>query len=101
MGVGAECLGRLLQFCDQNRESLIILTPSMGQAASEEKVISKQVYVDNPDLLMAVLGVQSHEYERRRVMAPRFAAIIDSERRLAFLSGLEAFKVAGDPIKYE
>jgi hypothetical protein len=101
MSVADRFLRRVMKFAKANPEYAIVLATSMGQAACEEKVIARQVYVQDARLFMAAMGVEAHEFSRRRVMAPRFAVVVDEQKVPVFRDRAEKMKVAGSPVRFE
>ena len=101
MNIANAFLKRLKGFVENNPEYAIALTTSMGQAASEEKVIERQVYVDHADEFMAAVGVRSDEYTRRRVMAPRFAAIVEATKLECVRKAAVGLKVGDRAVRFE
>lgn len=101
MTIADAFMKRLKVFVDSNPEYAIALATSMGQAASQEKVIERQVYVEHADTFMAAIGVQSGEYTRRRVMAPRFAVIVDAGKLNCVRAAATTMKIGDQPVTFE
>jgi len=101
MSVADGFLKRLKKFVDSNPEYAIALTTSMGQAASQETVIKKQVYIDQPDQFMAAIGVLPGEYARRRVMAPRFAVTVDSNKLECVREAAAGLKIGDQAVGFQ
>ena len=99
--VASDFLERLMKFTDVNRDYKIVLATSMGQGANNGKIMERQVYVKNAKRFMKSMGVEDHEYSERKVMMPRFAAIVDENKRSLFESNIKSLKISGMSVHYE
>ena len=101
LSVAETFLERLITFVEKNKEYKIVMASSMGQAAQQSTTIERQVYIEDADLFMRTLGVESHEYQRRRVMAPRFAVSVDPAKLQLFRNNMSNIAVGGKKVHFE
>lgn len=101
MNIASNFAERLMKFTDLNRDYIILLATGMGQGANNGKIMERQVYVKDPELFMKSMGVEAHEYSQRKVMMPRFAAIVDESKRPLFEKNISSLKISGGAVHYE
>ncbi|MBE8233072.1 MAG: hypothetical protein HAW67_04995 [Endozoicomonadaceae bacterium] len=101
LDITSKFIERLMKFTALNPDYQIMLTTSMGQAAFDGTVVERQVYVKKPDIFMKAMGVVSDNYSQRRVMAPRFAVMVDKDKLPLFQQNMETLKVSGETIRFE
>jgi hypothetical protein len=101
MTIADTSLKRQKVFVDSNPECAIALTSSMVQAASQEKVTERQVYVDHADNIMSAIGVQTGGYTRRCVMSLRFAVIVDANKLDCVREAATGLKIGDQVVNFE
>lgn len=101
MDVASNFISRLTHFVARNPDYSIIIATSMGQAAFQSNRVNRQVFIDDERLFMQAFGIDSHEYVRKRVMAPRFAVTVDKTKLDNFRKMIRGMKVAGQSVYTE
>jgi len=87
-------LGRLEAFCARNPEHELWITGSMGQAATEAKRATSQLYLRQLDTFLRRLGVEDGRWEERPAMAPRAIFALRDGRSLELEEQLARVELA-------
>jgi hypothetical protein len=95
-----EMIGRLIQFCNHNNDYCLLITSSMGQAASGNKIIRSQLYLTDVEKFMKRLGVPSTAWSRRRAMQPEINLSISVEYLQTFRENLVDLRLNSKPLTY-
>ena len=96
-------LRRLLRFVDDHPDYLLLVTSSMGQAATtadESRITRTQLYVRDVERFAARLGLAPEEWSRRPAMDPFLALVVIPEKVPAFRAALEKLSVKGRPTRF-
>lgn len=101
MGVADTFLRRLKTFIDKNQEYAIAITSSMGQAASQGRVVERQVFIEDAEKFMKSMGIFPSEFVRRRVMAPRFAVTVEQSKLNIVRKYASDMKLGNEPVRFE
>ncbi|PHZ84835.1 hypothetical protein CRD36_08895 [Paremcibacter congregatus] len=96
-----DMLEKLMIFAHKNPEYTIVLTTSMGQGANLGKSIARQIYIKDAETFLQKLNVEPDEWQRRRVMLPRFAFITTPQKSELIRQLSSTLKVAGQPVRHE
>lgn len=70
MGLADEFVGRLMRFCENNRDYSIVLCSSMGQSATTARLRDGIFTLRNLERFFAVIGVEAADYRPAMAMAP-------------------------------
>ena len=92
--------GRLARFVDAHPEYLLVMTSSMGQAATETKSFTTHLFLKHPDRLLARLGLAPGEWERRPAMEPDVNIVVVPANIDAFRARLETLLIDGRPFGF-
>ena len=93
-------LARLGEFILRNPEYKLLVTSSMGQNAVECEPIETQLYVDDKEKFMAMLGVDSVDFKPLPSMLPQFNFAIPEGRYSEIENKLAGLTVNGGNIVY-
>jgi hypothetical protein len=92
--------GRLVRFAQRNPEYQIWVTTSMGQAATDAKPASTQLYIGDVRRFMTALGFAPADWSQRPAMLPHYSFRLAPHRFAAFRDTISALRIAGKPIRY-
>lgn len=102
MGEADQMLAELIAFADANRDFIVLVASSMGQAAVDEtsRQISTEVLLRDMTSFLRAIGVEG-SWQRRRTMEPTYTLAFDDQVDAdACMAGLARVKVAGVPIEH-
>ena len=91
---------RTMQFVDKNPEYELWLATSMGQAATEAKLLLTQLFPTNLERFMKALGVPDEAWETRPAMFAQANVFVKPDYLAHFRDKLERFSIAGEPLEY-
>lgn len=91
---------RLTGFVDTNPDYVLMVTSSMGQAATETHVHRTQLYLRHLDRFMSRLGFAGDEWERRPAMDPDVNVVVVPAKADAFRTALENLLVNEKALKF-
>ena len=96
-----DMLKRLGDFVDKNQDYKLVFTSSMGQEAIECEPRETELYIENFDKFMNMVGVtDSNEFKIMPAMMPQFNFFVSENYRLKFIDSLENMTVNGEPISF-
>jgi len=101
MGKFDEELVRLVDFVDRNPEHLLLVTSSMGQAATETKHTPTRLYVKDVARFMSRLGLSDGEWEARPAMLPDHNVVVRPEKVAHFREQLRRLRVNDKELKVD
>jgi hypothetical protein len=91
---------RLLTFVEKNKDYVILLTSSMGQAATEAKNVETQLYVSDLNKLMLKMGLQPDQWQYRPSMLPQINLIVEQDHVTRFRACLKTLKIQGENVNF-
>lgn len=100
MSEADEMLSQLIAFSDANRDYVILVSGSMGQAAvdSPDKQVSTEVLLTDMASFLDALGVKG-AWQRRRTMEPTYTLVFDDPGSVeSFMGAISTLKIAGKAI---
>lgn len=100
MGWTDDFFGRLVRFADANPEYLVVMASSMGQCASSGKRLDTQLYLRDPQSLMARAELSEDQWERRPAMDPTVSLYVAIEQAERFETFLKSMTIQDQPIEY-
>jgi len=93
-------LARLVDFVDRNPKYLLVITSSMGQAASEDEVKTQQLYLRDLPQFMSVLGLSESDWERLPAMDPEVSVVFKGDSFAACRAKMEDMKINGEALRF-
>jgi hypothetical protein len=87
-------LGRVVQYCDKTKSTLLVAT-SMGQVAVPHQATRQFVTIKNVEKFMSVLGFEPEQYRQRHAMVPCGGVILDPELQSEMAKKLDLVSVDG------
>jgi hypothetical protein len=97
MGEADQMLTDLMAFADRNRDYMVLVASSMGQAAVDEanRHVTTEVLLRDMGKFLAALGIVGG-WQRRRTMEPTYTLAFEEEAVAgAFMQAIAKVKVAG------
>lgn len=89
-------LGLLLTYVRQNKDTVLIIAGSMGQApVDRNEIVRTQLYIQDPIVFMRRLGCEPYEWEKRRSMLPRYVFQVSPDKYNAAWNLLSTVRVGG------
>ncbi|MFT5913531.1 MAG: hypothetical protein ACJAWV_000019 [Flammeovirgaceae bacterium] len=96
-----DMLKRLGDFVDKNPDYKLVFSSSMGQEAVECEPRETELYIENFDKFMNMVGVtDSNEFKIMPAMMPQFNFFVSENYRLKFIESLENMTVNGEPMSF-
>jgi hypothetical protein len=102
MGEADQMLADLMSFADRNRDYVLLVASSMGQAAVDEanRHVTTEVLLRDINKFLGTLGVEGG-WKRRRTMEPAYTLAFDEEAAAgAFIRAIAQVKIAGESIDH-
>lgn len=95
-------IGTLMSFVELHSDYSLVIATSMGQAAVEGRLkVNKTIIVKSLSRLMASIGMEPEDWERRPAMVPQYNVAIAESAREKFLSNISMLFVNGKKFKVE
>jgi len=94
-----EELDRLIRHVHSYPEYLLVVTSSMGQAATETKITRDQLFPADLGRFMRRLGLEEDAWERRPAMLPDVNVLIAPRKVDHFRRAIENLLVTGRPLR--
>jgi hypothetical protein len=95
-----ELIQKLMDHCDERKDTILLITSSMGQAAHDARKVSTQLVLENPTRLLAALGVPSEHWEKKPAMVPQFNCLVSPKYEPILLSALKELTVNDKPVEF-
>lgn len=95
-----DMLRQMLNFVDQNPEYELWVATSMGQAATEAKLLLTQLFPTNLEKFMKACGVPDNAWETRPAMFAQANVFVQPDYLKHFRDKLDSFSIAGEPLEY-
>jgi len=92
-------LARLVRFVDACGDARLVLTSSMGQAATRARSVRTQLYATDLSRLMAALGLHDDDWIQRPAMAPDVSVFVAPHALDRFRASVRELCVAGEPVR--
>lgn len=100
MGKFDAFLGRLIAFVNAHPAYDLWLATSMGQAATEAQPLETQLYATDVPKLMAALGLEPAEWERRPAMLPQCNVFVRAGKVAHAREQLSSIWIDGGPLSF-
>ena len=93
-------VGKLMQYCAEHEDTILLVTSSMGQAAHDARRVSTQLVLVEPEVFMREMGMSDGLWEKRPAMVPQFNCVVRPQCEGAFNSALASLSVNGQILEY-
>ena len=93
-------LAQLIAFVDSDPEYVLWVTSSMGQAATDAKVVEKILMIGDFPRFMQAMGLSADDYSRRPAMEPDYSVLVKEPRIADFRRALSALSINGTPVDF-
>jgi len=93
-------LGRLINFCDLNRDYQVWIATSMGQAATVALPLETQLYIVDLQKFMAKLGVTNEYWKTMPAMLPQHNVYVEAHLRHSFEEALRSLEIDGKNVSW-
>jgi hypothetical protein len=93
-------LAQLVAFVDADPDYVLWVTSSMGQAATDAKVVEKILMINDFPRFMQALGLSADDYARRPAMEPDYSVLVKEPRIADFRQALASLRINGTPVDF-
>lgn len=91
----------LVHFVDKNPDFQLVVASSMGQKATEAKLVKSEAYAKDFPKLIHALGLKADQWQLRAAMHPQYNLQVPEEEDQAHLRhNLQQLKIDGQPISF-
>ena len=101
MRVADQWIGRLVGWVETIPGATLLVTSSMGQAATTARRVMTQLYVRDGARLMAALGLAPEEWHRQPAMEPDFNIAVRAGTDATLRQRLDGLQIGGRPVRYD
>ncbi len=94
-------LSKILTFIKQNKDYVLLVASSMGQAAVDRSAAVKtQLLISDLDKFMEAIGVSRNQWHSRRAMVPMYMVVIDEKVSELARLNLGKLSINDTPIEF-
>lgn len=93
-------IAKLLEFVDRNPDYALWITSSMGQEATQAKLLKTQVFIEDKEKFLSVLGVESGQWEERPAMFPQFNLQVSDSAVSTLEAALRGLSIDNEFIRF-
>ncbi len=95
-----EFFRRLVAFVENNKDYVIWLATSMGQAATEATNLETQLYLKDLNRLMLKIGLEPEKWRYQPSMLPQVNLIVNQDYITRFSNSLKTFNIQGENVNF-